>query len=161
MNHGDFRRFGFSLTLAGCLSLGTLCVLPAGCSKSSPVEPESLYMLDVHGTILNESGVSSLVTFQGFLDGVPFDLTSTSVKSQPRASDDLFFWASRGTRGAHTIEIRILAQQGSPQPYRVANLLVRLFSPDIQTFQIKATANLPDASRTLATGEGFLFSFSL
>ncbi len=162
MNHGDFRQVGLTLTAIG-LFLGTLCVCLSGCKgKDSPTEPSSGPVYELHfldGRIENVNGVASLTGCQALLDGRVFDMIG-STRSLPTVSYSLGF-STHATTGTHTLEIRITDQQGSPQPYRVSNMTLELWDLGYPNSKKIGRATLPDATQTLATGQGFVFMFSI
>lgn len=135
-----------------------LALLFSGCSNS-PTEPEDTYLISITGTIETVDGGAAIGSFQGFLDRKPFDAIHTP-SGELRSSDRIAFLGHADT-GPHTMEIRILGQQGPSNAYRVRGLHVLLYAPRFGGTFTVASVDLPEATQTLATGQGFWYSFSL
>ena len=150
-----FARSRSALRALSCLGLA---LLVPGC-HSSPTEPEDAYLCSLSGTIETVDGSASLVSFQGILDGKPFDGINTS--SGPLRSRDRVFFLGEATHGRHTVELRILDQQGTSNAYRVSGLKVELDAPSLSTNTVIGSVSLPDVTQILATGQGIFYSFSI
>ena len=148
----------FTRTALRALCCTGLALLFLGC-HSSPTEPEDVYLCSLSGTIETVDGSASIVRFQGLLDGKPFDGADTS--SGPLRSTDRIFFFGHASPGRHTVEIRILDQQGASNAYRVSGLKFELNAPRISGNTVIGSVSLPDVTQTLATGQGISYTFSI
>jgi hypothetical protein len=148
----------FTRTALRALCCTGLALLFLGC-HSSPTEPDDVYICDLSGTIETVDGSASIVRFQGLLDGKPFDGVDTS--SGPLRNTDRISFVGHASPGRHTVELRILDQQGASNAYRVSGLKFQLNAPSLSVNTVVGSVSLPDATQTLATGQGIFYTFSI
>lgn len=130
----------------------------ASCDRS-PTTSTSTY-ISVNGSIENAAGVSTIVTFHGFLDGRP--MTTIPVTGAPRSRAAIIGGIIPGELGSHMLEVRMLDQVGSPNEYRICDLTVKFY--DQATFnsaRLAGAATLPEMTQSLTTGQGIVYHFSL
>ena len=138
--------------------LAAAFLLVASCNDS-PTTSTSTY-LSVRGSIENAAGVSTIVTFHGFLDGRP--ITFIPVTGAPRGRAEIIGAIVPGETGSHMLEVRMLDQVGSPNEYRIYDLTVKFYDhATLNSANLAGTATLPEMTQSLTTGQGIVYRFSL
>lgn len=130
----------------------------ASCDRS-PTTPTFRTYIEVSGSIENAAGVSTIVTFQSFLDGR--SITYIPVTGAPRSRAAINGAIGRGELGSHMLEVRMLDQVGSPNEYRIYDLTVKFYDQaKFFSARLAGAATLPEMTQSLTTGQGIVYHFS-